>query len=102
MDVVLESKDERAEGACNAESNTFGIIFEASTHTPYKVQLAGLACTVELFSRTLRQLRTLIFTRLAVLFVLMDGRAKNGGVPEKKWGRHGDGPRINEKAAIAN
>jgi hypothetical protein len=31
MDVVLECKDERAEGACNAESNTFGIIFEAST-----------------------------------------------------------------------
>jgi hypothetical protein len=66
------------------------------------VQLAGLACTVELFSRTLRQLRTLIFTRLAVLFVLMDGRAKNGGVPEKKWGRHGDGPRTNEKTTIAN
>jgi hypothetical protein len=55
---------------------------EASTILLTRFNSRGLHCTVELFSRSSRQLWT--FTRLTVLFVLMDGSAKNGGVPEKK------------------
>jgi hypothetical protein len=73
MDVVLEYKDDMQEVQV-ARTQHLWIRFsfsETSTILHTRFNSRGLHCTVELFSRSLRQLRT--FTRLTLLFVLVDG-----------------------------
>ena len=107
MNVVLKCKDEH-EGVHVTRKQcpwTRFSSFESSMsnehiHSMLLIRFSsrGLYCmpVVELFSRSLRLSR--IFTRLTVLFVLTDGRVKNGGCARKKWGDHCDGRHIHKKA----
>ena len=72
MDVVIECKDEQNVHVTWKQHLWIRFsLSEGSTILLTRFNSRGLHCTVELFSRTLRQLPT--FTRLTVLFVLMDG-----------------------------
>jgi hypothetical protein len=97
------AKDER-EGTCDPEATPLD---EILVFRIFDVERTFILLTrfgsrglywmpvVELFSLSLRLSRT--FTRLtAVLFVLMDGRVKNGGCA--KVGDHCDGRHIHKKA----
>jgi hypothetical protein len=97
MDVVLECKDERAEGTCDTEATPLDKILvpQASNILLIRFNSRGLHCTVELFSRSLRQLRT--FTRFTVICI-SEWMRKKWGCARKKVG---DGRHIHEKTGMA-